>query len=227
MSDTIEQQIDSIISLTTDNLIDKFTNDVNQSEDIETKSNGTNGSSESFNNDTGEDADDNTDDEPPEIDAESTEVFNFALQQYMALTDEIKVLSDSIKQRNTQKKNYSHSMLAYLNRYKIKNISLNGDYKNKVINTDTKIVSTGFSRRVVVEVLHECLEHDEQLFEKIMSKLSEKMTDKEVSKLNLIDNSKTKTTKKDIQKQKNQNIDNILNTCDNEIPENMKYLYKA
>lgn len=161
-----------------------------------------------------------------ELDEESTQAFNISLQQYLSIDREKYALLDSVKQRTGLQKNYEQSMLSYLNHFNIKNVSLEGSYKNKIIEMESKTVSTGFTRSMVVEVLTEVIGSDSELFDTIMIKLQERVKQKDVQKLKLIDLAKKKITKKDKNKQNNIQVDTILNTTDTIIPDNMKYLYE-
>jgi hypothetical protein len=216
LDNQIENQIDNIIDATTANI------NIDSVDDTKSHISSDHGSNFSdLNNNQVED-----DGEYSEIDEESTQAFNISLQQYLALDSEKEALMSAMRERNSQKKTYEQSMLTYLQRYNIDNIRLDGSYKNKMIETEVKITTTGFSRRIVVEVLQECIGHDSELFDKVMSKLQEKMKQNEVCKLKLIDLSKKRKTKKDMIKSANENIDNILENSESAIPENMKYLYE-
>jgi len=198
---TVENEIDSIIESSTSNMLNN--NQVQQEETTNEDNNVLN-----------------------ELDVESTQAFNISLQNYLAIDREKYALLDSIKQRNGLQKNYEQSMLSYLNQFNIKNVALEGSYKNKVIETETKTVSTGFTRSMVVEVLTEVVGSDSELFDTIMTKLQERIKQKDVQKLKLIDLTKKKITKKEKNQQNNNQIENILDTVENVIPENMKYLYE-
>ena len=165
--------------------------------------------------------------QPLEIDAESTQVFNMSLQQYLSIDDEKSILQDTLKKKNSQKKNYEQTMITYLTNYNIKNVTLDGTYKNHVIETETKNVPTGFNRSTVIEVLEECLGSDSELFDTIMCKLSERMSVKEVTKLKLLDLSKKRILKKDKVANNNQIVESILENTESVIPENMRYLYNT
>lgn len=165
--------------------------------------------------------------QPQEIDAESTQVFNMSLQQYLSIDDEKSILQDTLKKKNSQKKNYEQTMITYLTNYNIKNVTLDGTYKNHVIETETKNVPTGFNRSTVIEVLEECLGSDSELFDTIMCKLSERMSVKEVTKLKLLDLSKKRILKKDKVANNNHIVESILENTESVIPENMRYLYNT
>ena len=162
-----------------------------------------------------------------EIDEESTQVFNLSLQQYLTIDDEKIVLQDAIRKKNQQKKNYEQTMIAYLNNNNIQNIMLDGTYKNRSLETEVKTVATGFSRSVVIEVLEECIGSDSVLFDKIMSKLSERMGSKEVTKLKMIDLSKKKSNKQRQIADNNAAVENIIEKAEASIPENLRYLYEG
>lgn len=160
-----------------------------------------------------------------EIDEESTQVFNLSLQQYLAIDDEKGVLQDAIRKKNQQKKSYEQTMIAYLNNNNIQNITLDGSYKNRSLETEVKTVATGFSRMAVIEVLEECIGSDSELFDKIMSKLSERMVSKEVTKLKMIDLNKKKSNKQRQIADNNATVESIIEKAEASIPENLRYLY--
>jgi hypothetical protein len=216
---SIDNQIDNQIENQIDNIIDATTTGIGIADDTKSHVSSAHGSDLS-------DTNNPEDEEYSEIDEESTQAFNVSLQQYLAIDSEKEALMSAVRARNVQKKTYEQSMLTYLQRYNIDNIRLDGSYKNKLIETETKITTTGFSRRIVVEVLQECIGHDSELFDKVMSRLQEKMKQNEVCKLKLIDLSKKRKTKKDIVNAANEHIDNILENTDSAIPDNMKYLYE-
>jgi len=206
----IENEIDTIIASTTQDMANGTTN-TGQYTAGNCDDNATDG--------------DNTQIEYPTIDEESTQVFNMSLQQYLTIDDEKTILQDTLRKKNNQKKNYEQTMLAYLSNYNIKNVSLDGSYKNRVLETETKNVASGFNRSTVIEVLEECLGSDSELFDTIMLKLSERVAIKEVTKLKLLDLSKKRVLKKDKIANNNQMVESILDTTETVIPENLRYLF--
>jgi hypothetical protein len=222
----IENQIDSIISQTTSNLTNNLTD---SSDTVSGNANNINQDVENsdIDNDTAVSDTTVSDTESyPELDEDSTQAFNICLQQYLAIENEKEIFAEAMKKRNQQKRNYEQAMITYLTRFNIKNIALDGTYKNKYIETDQKTSLSGFTRTAVIEVLQECIGHDSALFDKIMTKLQDKMTTKNIYKLKLIDTTKKKPNKKEKIKQNNENIDNVLENNESSIPENMKYLYE-
>lgn len=230
----IENQIDNIINQTTINLINNEdtieTTIASKKKDTENHENEHESENESESESENENENENESESEseiyPELDEDSTQAFNICLQQYLAIENEKEIFAEAMKKRTQQKRNYEQVMLTYLSRFNIKNIALDGTYKNKYIETEHKTTMSGFTRSVVIEVLQECIGHDSALFDKIMTKLQSKMTEKDIYKLKLIDTTKKKPNKKDKIKQNNQNIDNVLENSESSIPENMKYLYE-
>lgn len=210
LDNNIESEIDSIIESSTNEMLSN-TKEYNKNKETLVKQPSENNISN---------------DQSIELDEESIQAFNISLQNYLAIDREKYALLDSIKQRNGLQKNYEQSMLCYLNQFNIKNIALEGSYKNKVIESETKTVSTGFTRSMVVEVLTEVIGSDSELFDTIMTKLQERIKQKDVQKLKLIDLAKKRITKKEKNQQNNNQVENILEGVDQVIPENMKYLYE-
>jgi hypothetical protein len=211
----IENEIDIIIAATTQDMATGTVNTANTDHNTGNSDNSDNNATDG----------DTTQIEYPAIDEESTQVFNMSLQQYLTIDDEKTVLQDTLRKKNNQKKNYEQTMLAYLSNYNIKNVSLDGSYKNRVLETETKNVASGFNRSTVIEVLEECLGSDSELFDTIMLKLSERVAIKEVTKLKLLDLSKKRVLKKDKIANNNQMVESILDTTETVIPENLRYLF--
>ena len=123
---------------------------------------------------------------------ESIEVFNTALHQYLRIDEEIKTLMQAIRARNEIKKNLGETLSNYLKTNQIKNVNLDGSYKGKRLEAVVNYTTTGFNKATVTEAIHNELKEDQEIFEKIMEALSRTSVMKEVWKLKITEEKKTR-----------------------------------
>ena len=122
------------------------------------------------------------------------QVFNNALHQYLKIDEEIKTLMNAIKMRNEIKRNLGDTLSNYLRLKQINKVNLDGSYKGKFIETEVKTsVSKTFSKELVTEALINELKDEQELFDKIMTFLSKTSVMKEVWRLKISDEKKTRS----------------------------------
>lgn len=138
------------------------------------------------------------------------EAFNIALEQYLKLDEEIKTLLGAIKKRNLAKKHLSEILCNFLTTNKIKNVTLDGSYKGKTLESITSTSKAGFNRAVIVETIQNELADDAEMFDKIMSAISLNSNKilKETSKIKLSKNKSPKNTS-------NNDINTSINLLEN------------
>lgn len=164
--DTVEQQIEDIIQSTTQNITQEMENNTIPEETIQTTTS---------NN------------------IDNIDVFNVALHQYLKIDEEIKALLEAVKERNKSKKQIAETLKTFLKSNQIKSVNLSGNYKGKKLQNEISYNTTGFTKRSVAEAIQEELHEDEELFTKVMNAISSKTTVKEVSKIKLVNEPKSKT----------------------------------
>jgi len=191
----IEEEIDNIIEVTTENLYNMDTNEnTNENNIIETNTNESN-SNESNNTESN-----NT--EILGIDSQNIEVFNIALHQYLKIDEEIKALLEAIKTRNKTKKNLADTIGTYLQANEIRNVNLGGSYKGKKLETKVTYTSKGFSKENITKVLYDELKEEADIFDKIMESISKTNVITEKWNLKIV-NEKQNNSKSKIEKSKN------------------------
>lgn len=192
----IENQIDNIIETTTYNLQN-------------TQSYPTNITTEMNNIDLQSEIREN-------VGEESIEVFNTALHQYLRIDEEIKTLMQAIRTRNEMKKNLGETLSSYLKLNQIKNVNLDGSYKGKRLETIVNYTTTGFNKATVTEAIHNELKEDQEIFEKIMQALSRTSVMKEVCKLKITEEKKTRKGTSKGRKKQDDTLDTASSLLDNE-----------
>ena len=179
IDEKIENEIDTIIESTTQNLDCESIND--ESSNTETNSTKSN---------------------TIEIDSQNIEVFNIALHQYLKIDEEIKVLLEAIKLRNKTKKNLAETLGTYLRANDINNVKLGGTYKGKKLESKVVYSSKGFSKENVTKVLYNELKEEAEIFDKIMESISKTNTITEKWNLKII-SEKQKTANSKTEKAQN------------------------
>jgi len=191
----IEEEIDNIIEVTTENLYNMDTNEnTNENNIIETNTNESN-SNESNNTES-------NNAEILGIDSQNIEVFNIALHQYLKIDEEIKALLEAIKTRNKTKKNLADTIGTYLQANEIRNVNLGGSYKGKKLETKVTYTSKGFSKENITKVLYDELKEEADIFDKIMESISKTNVITEKWNLKIV-NEKQNNSKSKIEKSKN------------------------
>lgn len=132
------------------------------------------------------------DNECNDIDKEQIEVFNKALEQYLNVVDEIKILTEAIKKRNEIKKNLSETLINFLELNNIKNINLYGSYTGKKIENYTTTTITGFTKSNVTEAIYNELKDNNEVFDKIMRAISNNSIHKQTTKIKITNDKKIK-----------------------------------
>lgn len=166
-TDNVEQQIDSLISATTQDMEATTVTDTTTNTSIE-----------------------NTNTIETNI-----EGFNTALHQYLEIEEEIKVLLNAIKLRNQKKKQLGLSLSTYLRENQIRNVNLGGTYKGKKLESVVTHKSTGFNKVSVTDAIYNELKNDDEVFSKIMEAISKKSVMEEIWKIKITSDKVTKEKK--------------------------------
>ena len=124
------------------------------------------------------------------------EVFNSAMHQYLRMDEEIKSLMEAVKHRNQIKKQLGETISHFLRSNNIEKVDLDGSYKGKRLESIVKDVPRGFTKESVVSAIHDELQDDDELFDKIMMALQRVSVMKEVWKLKITEEKKPKNTYK-------------------------------
>lgn len=172
--DTVENQIDQII----DTAINKSTNSPQQEYNM--------ASEQSVNEN------EQVSGEGEMMNEENVNAFNQALNQYLRIDGEIKTLMDAIRSRNQMKRKLGETISTFLKSNKIERVDLDGSYKGKRLENKVKETSSGFRRENVVNAIHEELQDDAELFDKIMQALQRVSVMKEVWKLKITEEKATR-----------------------------------
>lgn len=133
-----------------------------------------------------------TQQELPEDDPASVEVFNTALHQYLRVDEEIKSLMMAIKTRNEIKRNLSITLSGFLKAKQIKKVDLDGSYKGKRLEVEVKTSKPSFSREKVTEIMMNELREEQEIFEKIMTAISRTSVLREMYKIKVVEEKKAK-----------------------------------
>jgi hypothetical protein len=124
------------------------------------------------------------------------EVFNSAMHQYLRMDEEIKSLMEAVKHRNQIKKQLGETISHFLRSNNIEKVDLDGSYKGKRLESIVKEVPRGFTKESVVSAIHDELQDDDELFDKIMIALQRVSVMKEVWNLKITEDKKNKKTYK-------------------------------
>jgi hypothetical protein len=219
--DSIELEIDNIInkslSETLVNNMQELEN-VQSQEKIQEKMNeSTNNYPEKINSEinvTSNDPNVNTIDSIDDM--ANVEVFNTALHQYLRIEEEIKTLMIAIKTRNEIKRNLSATLSVFLKAKHIKKVDIDGCYKGKRLEVEVRTSKPSFTREKVTEVIMNELKEEQELFDKIMSAISRTSVLREMYKIKVVEEKKTKTTNNTNKKGKKQDsladVEQLINS---------------
>jgi hypothetical protein len=210
---SIEEQIDNLINITTQNILNNNADNENETyekneeseegDEQESIHNVNNSISNSISNEIQNNS----------VDETNVEGFNVALHQYLQIDEEIKTLLEAIKSRNQKKKQLALSLGSYLRTNQISTVNLGGSYKGKKLESVVSYSSKGFNKVSVTEALYNELKEEEDLFNKVMEAISNKSVMKEMWKIK-ITNEKQPKNKSEKEKNKISMAEELLNEED-------------
>ena len=112
------------------------------------------------------------------------ELFNEALQSYLALQKEIAEIEAEVRIRKSKLQALSSTLMSYIKFHNIKDIKLEGEYRGTTLApVYNKTVS--FDKTTIISTLQEYFADNLDEFEKIMARISENANVRETSKLTL------------------------------------------
>lgn len=123
------------------------------------------------------------------MDQQETQIFKETVQKYLLLDAEIKTLEKAIKDRKEKKKNYSETIMTFLQEQDISHINLKGDYDGKSMLLDTRISKKKMMTIKAKEIILSYFDNQTEAIN-LISKILEHETSKEVSKLKINKNKK-------------------------------------
>ena len=118
------------------------------------------------------------------MDQEETTIFKDTVQKYLMLDAEIKTLEKALKDRKEKKKNYSETIMTFLQEQDISHINLQGDYNGKSMLLDTRTTKQKLITTKAREIILSYFDNQEEAL-KLLDKIVEQETSKEVSKLKI------------------------------------------
>jgi len=203
---SIEEQIDNLINITTQNVLN---NAGVEHDDRETcEQNEECEEAEEYNSNDSHEKQQTQ--QTQSVDETNVEGFNVALHQYLQIDEEIKTLLEAIKSRNQKKKQLALSLGSYLRTNQISTVNLGGSYKGKKLESVVSYSSKGFNKVSVTEALYNELKEEEDLFNKVMEAISNKSVMKEMWKIK-ITNEKQPKNKSEKEKNKISMAEELLN----------------
>ena len=153
----------------------------------------------------------------------SIECFKKTIKQYLELDEEIKILEKASKVRKEKKKKLSECILSFIQEKDISYVNLQGNYKGKQIQSKEVIKKSSVNLKSVTDIIFEHLEDKEQA-RTLLEKINSKRETSTSTKLQIAKPKKNKNNSSNLKNLiQNKSIDN--NSIQDEIPDNMKYLY--
>ena len=124
-------------------------------------------------------------DTPPPSTNEDITFFKNAIQEYLKLEEEIKVLENAVKQRKEKKKNIGETILTFLVEKDISHVNLQGDFQGKQLHCQSVDVKSSLKIENVAEALKNIITNEEDL-NKVIGHIEEQRTTTKKSKLKSI-----------------------------------------
>ena len=118
------------------------------------------------------------------MDQEEASIFKDTVQKYLMLDVEIKTLEKALKDRKEKKKNYSETIMTFLQEQDISHINLQEDYNGKSMLLDTRTTKQKLITTKAKEIILSYFDNQEEAL-KLLDKIIEQETSKEVSKLKI------------------------------------------
>jgi hypothetical protein len=137
-----------------------------------------------------------------QLDPHGIDVFNAAMEQYLRIDEEIKLLLDAIRTRNKMKRQLATTISNFLKENKIQKVKLDGNYKGKRIENKIYETTTGFRKENVVSAIHEELQENEEMFDRVMTALQKVSVLKQVCKLRIVNDKPERIIKNNVQEKK-------------------------
>ena len=137
-----------------------------------------------------------------QLDPHGIDVFNAAMEQYLRIDEEIKLLLDAIRTRNKMKRQLATTISNFLKENKIQKVKLDGNYKGKRIENKIYETTTGFRKENVVSAIHEELQENEEIFDRVMKALQKVSVLKQVCKLRIVNDKPERIIKNNVQEKK-------------------------
>lgn len=118
------------------------------------------------------------------MDEEETQLFKDVVQKFLLLDAEIKTLEKAIKDRKEKKKNYSETIMTFLQEQDISHINLHGEYNGKSMLLDTRISKKKLMTGKAKEIILSYFDNETEAVD-LINKILEHETSREVSKLKI------------------------------------------
>lgn len=122
-------------------------------------------------------------DTPPSENEDIT-FFKNAIQEYLKLEEEIKVLENAVKQRKEKKKNIGETILTFLVEKDISHVNLQGDFQGKQLHCQSVDVKSSLKIENIAEALKNIITNEEDL-NKVIGHIEEQRTTTKKSKLKI------------------------------------------
>lgn len=127
----------------------------------------------------------------------SMDHFKLCLKEYLKIDDEIKTLSAVLRQKRERYDTLSKTLLLFLQKNKINEVQLEGDYEGKQLISQTQVKTKNASSNSVLDIVKNKLGHNTELLNSILSEVEDIKETDEVEKIKISTGSKKKkkTTK--------------------------------
>ena len=180
--------------------------------------------------DTNTDFDSSEDEEDEETKEETLNYFKECIKCYLKLEGEIKILERATKARKEKKKNYSDSILSFIQSKDISHVKLQGSHQGKQMECQSSTKKSNVPFKKVIETIVEHFENPEDA-STLINKINSNRTESKKNVLRIGKPSKKKNNSKTLNNIINDNTSKLTNTNINtdtnipQVPESMEYLF--
>lgn len=118
--------------------------------------------------------------------------FKMCLKEYLKIDDEIKTLSAVLRQKRERYDTLSKTLLLFLQKNKINEVQLEGDYEGKQLISQTQVKTKNASSNTVLDIIKKKLDGNTELLKSIMSEVEDIKETDEVEKIKISNGIKKK-----------------------------------
>lgn len=122
----------------------------------------------------------------------SMEYFKLCLKEYLKIDDEIKTLSAVLRQKRERYDTLSQTLLLFLQKNKINEVQLEGDYEGKQLISQKQIKTKNASSSSVLDIIKNKLGHNTELLNSILTEVEDIKETDEVEKIRISTGTKKK-----------------------------------
>ena len=138
--------------------------------------------------------------------------FKLCLKEYLKLDDEIKTLQTVLRNKKNKYDNIEETLLLFLQKNKINQVQLEGEYQGKELITKTLNRTKNVSSNGLIDIIKDKCSNDQKLYQSILDEIEKNKETTEVNKLSIAKpkSNKSKASKKQAQEETDKLLMDIM-----------------